>query len=86
MNTRKVIFSLVTPQDFEFDPDATEQEDRLSLEKTENRKGLFHCWQDTEEISPSSGNYIIKKVALIEETATGEIHKVSPENIKFINE
>ena len=41
MNTRKVIFSLVTPQDFEFDPDATEQEDRLSLEKTENRKGLF---------------------------------------------
>ena len=76
METRKVCFTLVNPQNWGYDPDETEQE----------REGNFHCWAEDEILSPESGNYIVKKVAIIEDVATGEMHEISHENFKFIKE
>ncbi len=83
MNTRNVIFSLAKPEDFEFNPDASEQDIALFQEQTREREGIFHCWQEVEEQSPCSENFIIKKVALIEDVTTGEIHEVKYNNLKF---
>lgn len=78
MDAKKVIFTLTKPQDFEFDPEETEKEQG-------QREGIFHCWHEVEELSPCSSNYIIKKVALVEELLTGTVHEVEHYNLKFIN-
>ena len=83
MDARKVIFTLTRPQDFEFDPEETKQEHRE--ERQREREGIFHCWHEVEELSPCSGNYIIKKVALVEELLTGIVHEVEHCNLKFTN-
>jgi len=84
MEIRKVCFTLVNPQNWEFNPDETEQE-REELEgQMKEREGYFHCWTEDEIISPESGNYIVKKVAIIEDVATGEMHEIPHENFKFI--
>lgn len=85
METRKVYFTLINPQNWGFDPDETEQEREENEEQMKEREGHFHCWTEDEIISPESGNYIVKKVAIIEDVATGEMHEVPHENFKFIN-
>lgn len=85
MDARKVIFTLTKPQDFEFDPEETEKEQGQREERLREREGIFHCWHEVEELSPCSGNYIIKKVALVEELLTGIVHEVEHCNLKFIN-
>lgn len=86
MDARKVMFSLAGPQDLGFDPDMTEGERKQSLERQRQREGLLHAWQDVEMKSPSSDNYLVKKVALIEDVETGRVHEVSHEYFNFINE
>ena len=85
METRKVYFTLINLHNWGFDPDETEQEREENEEQMKEREGNYHCWTEDEIISPESGNYIVKKVAIIEDVATGEMHEIPHENFKFIN-
>lgn len=78
---RKVTFSLGYCPDF--DPDMTEKEEREIEELTRERKGYFHCWTEESERSPQTGEVYNKKLALIEDAATGMVHKVEYDLIKF---
>lgn len=84
MDVRRVIFSLIGPQDFGFDPEQSEEEINQSNERKRKREGIFHGWHDIEVKSTSSDNYLIKKVALIEDAATGRINEVFHENFQFV--
>ena len=86
MNLKRVVFTLKEEWDLSYDPYATEQELKESNERLKERDGLLHCWQDSEEKSPQSENYLIKKVALIEDLETGKIHEIRPQNIRIIND
>lgn len=86
MNLRNVIFSLKEIMDYGFDPDATEEEIMQKEERCRERKGQFHGWHETEEKSPYLDNYLVKRVALIEDLETGKIHEISHENFSFTKE
>ena len=82
---KKVIFKLTKPTDLEFTPDETRHEQKQREERMKEREGILHAWHDMEEKSAYSDNYLIKKIAIIEDIATGEIYEVSHNNIKFVN-
>ena len=86
MDVRKVIFSLTEPHDYGYNPEMTKDDKEQREERMREREGFFHCWHEVEEKSSCSGNFIIKKVALIEDLETGKVHEVSHEYFQFINE
>lgn len=77
-NLRKVLFSQMK---WELCLNEEDQKEIDNLSK--ERNGLFHCW--TEEVDNSMDIPFIKKMALIEECETGEIHKVDYDLIKFVD-
>ena len=85
MEVRKVVFSLTEPHDYGYDPEMTKDDKEQREERMREREGFFHCWHEVEEKSPCSENYIVKKLALIEDVETGMVHEVSHEYFKFIN-
>lgn len=85
MDERKVIFSLTKPQDLSFDPDRSEEEVKQSNERCREREGRFHGWHDIEVKSAQSDNYLVERIALIEDLKTGKIHEVTHEYFQFIN-
>ena len=85
MNERKVIFKLTELQDFEFNPDESDSEQKQHEEILKEREGVFHGWHEVDEWSSLSENYITKRIALIEDVSSGVVYEVSHENIKFIN-
>ena len=86
MDTKKVTFNLTQIKDLVFDPDMTDEELNQGDERMRDREGIFHCWHEVEEWNPYLDKYLIKKVALIEDIATGKVHEVSHEHFKFIND
>ncbi len=86
MKTRRVIFSLTKPHDYGYDPEMTRDDKEQREERMREREGFFHCWHEVEEKSIYSDNFILKKVALIEDLETGKVHEVSHEYFNFLYE
>jgi len=76
---RKVSYALGYPQGFVPDENVQKEQDELS----EWKDGFFHIWTYQEELSPQSGNFREKVVALVEDIDTGEVHLVNYDLIKF---
>ena len=85
MSKRKIIFWFEKSSFLGFDPEQTEENAKQIEELTKKRQGVFHCWTEKEEKSLQSDNFIIKKVALIEELETGVIHELDFDKFQFID-
>lgn len=77
---REVRFQLLN---YEYLPDARQAEIEEMNNLTKERMGYFHCW--TNDVDTSKDLPFIKKMALIEDIETGEIHMVEYTKFKFVN-
>ncbi len=67
-----------------FIPDISPEEEREQEELERERKGYFHCFTEIEYLSPQTQKYREKTVAIVEDAATGKIHYVDLEQLRFV--
>lgn len=78
VDLRQVKYSLRNPEDCGF-MDCTDEEE------TRERDGYFHKLTDIEIESPESHKFILKPVALIEDSETGKMKLIDIDCFHFIN-
>lgn len=81
---RKVIFTLAVPGLSIMDYDI--EDPSIAEEKMREREGLFHALGNDPFWDTESSCWRDRTVGYVEEVSTGKIHKVYPENIKFIKD
>ena len=67
-----------------FIPGISPEEEREQEELERERKGYFHCFTEIEDLSPQTQKYREKTVAIVEDAATGKIHYVDLEQLRFV--
>ena len=67
-----------------FTPDISPEEEREQEELCRERQGYFHCFTEIEYSSPQTQKYREKTVAIVEDAATGKIHYVDLEQLRFV--
>ena len=77
---RKVMFKLGR---YEFDPEATPEEQKRLEECSKDRQGYFHRWVD--DIDMSKDIPYVKTKGLVEDSEDNSLFKVEIENIHFID-
>lgn len=50
------------------------------------RFGLFHCWGEVIRCDSETGKIYPETVAIVEEIDTGDVYKIDPNAIVFVND
>lgn len=81
---RTVSYKLETAP-FEFHPGevVTDTSAVENNKEAEEREGLFHTWAEVLEWNPEVGQQYVRRVALIEDLNTGNLHEVKHQNFHF---
>ncbi len=79
---RKVIFWKLLKDGF--DPDLSEEDEKVIEDNTREREGYFHCWTPALKHSPEFGKKIPCMMAIIEEADTSELYEFPIENFRFV--
>ncbi len=48
------------------------------------RKGLFHCWGNAIRLDSETGMKYQETIAIVEEISTGDVYKVNPNTMVFL--